>query len=122
MVLHLPLDECIDKNHIKLQERKEKEKKRIKRNTDKRSKAKERQRARSLQEDKSWTPLARATTQHIRGKTMLKQRVQTTKPKLEKRQRAPPAHMQAPPEPMQLPRDECMHNTTRNRAAATTEP
>jgi hypothetical protein len=23
---------------------------------------------------------------------------------------------------MQLPRDECMHNTTRNRAAATTEP
>jgi hypothetical protein len=28
---------------------------------------------------------------------MLKQRAQTTKPKLEKPQRAPPAHMQAPP-------------------------
>jgi hypothetical protein len=24
----------------------------------------------------------------------------------------PPAHMQAPPEPMQLPLDECMQNTT----------
>jgi hypothetical protein len=34
---------------------------------------------------------------------MLKQRAQTTKPKLEKPQKAPPAHMQAPPEQMQLP-------------------
>jgi hypothetical protein len=34
---------------------------------------------------------------------MLKQRVQTIKLKLKKPQRAPPAHMQAPPEPMQLP-------------------
>jgi hypothetical protein len=33
---------------------------------------------------------------------MLKQRAQTTKPKLEKPQRASPAHMQAPPEPMKL--------------------
>jgi hypothetical protein len=31
---------------------------------------------------------------------MLKQRVQTTKPKLEEPHRAPTAHMQAPPEPM----------------------
>jgi hypothetical protein len=37
---------------------------------------------------------------------MLKQRAQTTKAKLEKPQRAPPAQMQAPPEPMQLPLDE----------------
>jgi hypothetical protein len=52
---------------------------------------------------------------------MLKQRAQTTKPKLEKTQRAPPAHMQAPPEQMQLPLDECMQNTTWNKAAATTQ-
>jgi hypothetical protein len=30
--------------------------------------------------------------------------------------------MQAPPEPMQLPLDECMQDTTWNRAAATTQP
>jgi hypothetical protein len=53
---------------------------------------------------------------------MLKQRAQTTKPKLEKPQRAPPAHMQAPPEPMQLPLDEIMQNPLENRAAATTQP
>jgi hypothetical protein len=29
--------------------------------------------------------------------------------------------MQAPPEPMQLPLEECMQNTTWNRAAATTQ-
>jgi hypothetical protein len=44
-------------------------------------------------------------------KTKLKQRAQTTKPKLDKPQRAPPAHMQAPPEPMHLPLDECMQTT-----------
>jgi hypothetical protein len=32
--------------------------------------------------------------------------------KLEKPQRAPPAHMQAPPGPMQLLLNECMQNTT----------
>jgi hypothetical protein len=51
---------------------------------------------------------------------MLKQRAQTSKGKLEIPQRAPPAHMQAPPEPMQLPLDRCMQNTTWNRAAVTT--
>jgi hypothetical protein len=54
------------------------------------------------------------------SETKLKQRAQTTKPKLEQPQRAPPAHMQAPPEPMQLPLNECMQDTTWNRAAATT--
>jgi hypothetical protein len=49
---------------------------------------------------------------------MLKQRAQTIKPKLEKPQRAPPAHMQASPEPMQLPLDECMQTTLQNREAA----
>jgi hypothetical protein len=42
MVLNPPLDECIDNNHMKEHERKEKEKKQIKRNLNKRSKAKER--------------------------------------------------------------------------------
>jgi hypothetical protein len=44
-------------------------------------------------------------------KTKLKQRAQTTKPKLDKPQRAPLAHMQTPPEPMHLPLDECMQPT-----------
>jgi hypothetical protein len=59
---------------------------------------------------------------HIQDKTILKQRAQTTKLKLEKPQRAPPAHMQGPPEPMQLPQNECMQNTTWNRASATNQP
>jgi hypothetical protein len=49
MVLNLPLEECIDNTHMK-------EKKRTKRNSNKGSKAKQRQRARSLEEDKSRTP------------------------------------------------------------------
>jgi hypothetical protein len=56
MVLNLPLDECIGNTHIKKHEGKEKLKKQIKRNSNKRSKAKPRQRARSLEEDKSRTP------------------------------------------------------------------
>jgi hypothetical protein len=43
---------------------------------------------------------------------MLEQRAHTTKPKLEKPQIAPTAHMQAPPEPMQLPLDECLQTTS----------
>jgi hypothetical protein len=43
---------------------------------------------------------------------MLKQIAQTTKPKLEEPQIAPPAHMQSPPEPMKLPLDESMQYTT----------
>jgi hypothetical protein len=38
-----------------------------------------------------------ATARHIRDKTKLKKRAQTTKAKLEQPQRALPAHMQAPP-------------------------
>jgi hypothetical protein len=53
MVLNLPLDECIDNNHIKNQERKEKD---HINNSNKRSKAKQRQKARSLEEDTSQTP------------------------------------------------------------------
>jgi hypothetical protein len=52
---------------------------------------------------------------------MLKKRAQTTKPKLEKPQRAPPAHMQTAPEPMQLPLDERKQKTTWNKVAATTQ-
>jgi hypothetical protein len=54
---------------------------------------------------------------------MLKQRAQTTKPKLEKPQRVPPAHMQAPPELMQLPLDECKLEKPleENRAAASAQ-
>jgi hypothetical protein len=41
--------------------------------------SRERQRTRSLEEDKSRTPHARTTARHIRDKTMHKQRAQTTK-------------------------------------------
>jgi hypothetical protein len=57
MVLNLPLDECIDnRQDLVSSEKKKKKKKRIKRNSNKRPKAKERQIARSLEEDKSRTP------------------------------------------------------------------
>jgi hypothetical protein len=81
----------------------------------------ESQRERSLEEDKSRTPKARATPRHIRDKTMLKQRAQTTKPKLEKPQRAPPAHMQAPPEPMHPPWMNAYKPLEENRAAASAQ-
>jgi hypothetical protein len=56
MVLNLPLDECIDNTHTKVTREKRKRKEQIKRNLNKRSKAKERRRARSLEEGKSRTP------------------------------------------------------------------
>jgi hypothetical protein len=58
---------------------------------------------------------------HIRDKSMLKKRAQTTKPKTQKTSWAPPAHMQDPPEPMQLPLDECMQTTSWNRAATSAQ-
>jgi hypothetical protein len=61
----------------------------MKRNSNKRSKAKERHIERSPEEHKSRTPQARATARHIRDKTMLKQRAQTTKPKLENHKELP---------------------------------
>jgi hypothetical protein len=60
-----------------------------------------------------WSGLGDSTELSRMGLSQkLKQRAQTTKPKLEKPQRAPPAHIQAPPEPNQLPLDENMQNTT----------
>jgi hypothetical protein len=56
MVLNLPLDECIDNTQDLVTREKKREKKLIKTNLNKRSKDKERQRARSLEEDKSQTP------------------------------------------------------------------
>jgi hypothetical protein len=56
MVLNLPLDECIDNTHDLVTRDKRKIKETTKRNLNKRSKAKERQRARSLEEDKSRIP------------------------------------------------------------------
>jgi hypothetical protein len=55
MVLNLPLDECIDNTQDLVTREKRKRKETTKRNL-KRSKAKERQRAISLEEEKSRTP------------------------------------------------------------------
>jgi hypothetical protein len=52
---------------------------------------------------------------------MLKQRAQTTNPKLENHKELPPAHMQAPPGPMQLPLDEYMWTTSWKREATTAQ-
>jgi hypothetical protein len=54
-------------------------------------------------------------------RTKIKQRAKDHQTKLEKPRRAPPAHMQAPPEPMQLPLDKCMQTTSQNKAAAPTQ-
>jgi hypothetical protein len=56
MALNLPLDECIDNTHVFAIKRKGERKETTKRNSNKQSKAKERQRASSLEEDKSRTP------------------------------------------------------------------
>jgi hypothetical protein len=56
MVLNLPLDECIDNTQDLVTREKIKRKETNKRNLNKRSIAKERQRARSLEEDKSRAP------------------------------------------------------------------
>jgi hypothetical protein len=56
MVFNLPLNECIDNTHMKVTREKRKRKETNKRKLNKRSKDKPRQRARSLEEDKSRTP------------------------------------------------------------------
>jgi hypothetical protein len=56
MVLNLPLDECIHNNTFGNPREKEKGKEANKRNSNKRSNAEERQRARSLEEEQSRTP------------------------------------------------------------------
>jgi hypothetical protein len=99
MVLNLPLMSALT-THTYSNPREKKTKKQIKRNSNKRSKAKERQRARSLEEDKSRTPFARAMTRHIRHKTMLRQRAQATKPKLEN-------HKELPLHTCMLPLNQC---------------
>jgi hypothetical protein len=55
MVLNLPLDECISNTHLIIKE-KTKKKRNDQRNSNKRLKAKQRQRARSLERGKTWSP------------------------------------------------------------------
>jgi hypothetical protein len=56
MVLNLPLDECIDNTHNYSNLGEKQKKKRIKRNFNKRTKAKQSQTGRSLEKDKSRNP------------------------------------------------------------------
>jgi hypothetical protein len=103
MVLNVPLDECIDNTHIKQHKRKEKDKKQIKGNLSKRWKAKERQRARSLEEEQVSDPLGngKGSTHPRPNHAQAKSANHRTKARTP--QRAPPAHMQAPPEPKYTP-------------------
>jgi hypothetical protein len=56
MVLNLPLDECIDNTHTKVTREKRKRKETNKKKLQQAIESRERQRARSLEEDKSRTP------------------------------------------------------------------
>jgi hypothetical protein len=91
-----------------------------KRNFNKRSKAKEKQGERLLEET-SLRPLRQgqrldtSETKHAQAKSTNHQS------KARKPQRAPPALMQAPTEPMQLPQDKCTQTTSWNRAAPTAQ-
>jgi hypothetical protein len=89
MVLNLPLDECIGNTRTKVTREKRKKKKRTKRNSNKRSKVKQRQRARSLEEDKSRTLRQGHQLDTSETKTKLKQRAQTTEPKLKHHKELP---------------------------------
>jgi hypothetical protein len=72
-------------------------------------KSKERQRAGSLEEDKS-DPLRQGQRlDTIRDKSKLTQTAKTTKAKLES-YKEPPVHKQDPPKHMHLPLDQCMPN------------
>jgi hypothetical protein len=112
MVLNPPLDESIDNTHTKVtrekRKRKETNKKKLQQVIESQTKAKEQDHLKKT----SLGPLRQGQRLDTsETKTKLKQRAQTTEPKLEQPQRAPPAHMQAPPEPMHLPLDECMQTS-----------
>jgi hypothetical protein len=66
-------------------------------------------------------PLGKGNGSTHPRQTMLKWKAQTTNPKLEKPQRAPPCTHANSLELMQLHMDESMQNTTWNRAAATAQ-
>jgi hypothetical protein len=112
MVLNLPLDECIDNTHTKVT----REKRKKKRNKQKETPTSDRKPNKDKEQDHlkktSLGPLRQGQRLDTsETKQSSKQRAQTTKAKLKKPQRAPPAHMQAPLEPMHLPLDECMQTS-----------
>jgi hypothetical protein len=105
MVLNLPLDECIDNTQdlVTREKRKRKEKKRLKETPTSDRKPKERQRARSLEEEQVSDPLGKGN-----GSTHLRQNHAQAKSthhqsKARTTQRASPAHVQAPHEPKHTP-------------------
>jgi hypothetical protein len=93
MVLNLPLDECIDNRHILVIKEKRKRIETMRRNSNKQSKAKQRQRARSLERGKT-----RSLRKGQRLDTTESKTSSSKEHKPPKHTRAPPAHMHTPPE------------------------
>jgi hypothetical protein len=111
MVLNLSLDECIDNTHTKVAREKRK-----KRNEQKETPTSDRKQNKGKEQDHlkktNLGPLRQGQRLDTSETKQCSSKEQTTESKLEQPQRAPPAHMQAPPEPMHLPLDECMQDTT----------
>jgi hypothetical protein len=104
MVLHLPLDVCIDNTQDLVTREKKKKKKRLKETPTSDRKPEERQRAGSLEEEQVSDPLGKGndSTHPRRNNAQVKSTHHQSKARTT--QRAPPAHMQAPPEPKHNPR------------------
>jgi hypothetical protein len=103
MVLNLPLDECIDNTQDLVTKEKRKKKKQLKETPTSDRKPKERQRARSLEEEQVSDPLGKGngSTRPRQNHTQAKSTNHHCKARTT--QRATRAHMQAPPKPKHTP-------------------
>jgi hypothetical protein len=97
---------------------KRKRKETTKRNFNKRSKAKGKAKIKITWRRQVSVPLGKGNGSTQQRLNKLKQRAKDHQTNARKPQRAPLAHMQTPPEPVQLPLDECMQNSSQNRAAS----
>jgi hypothetical protein len=105
MVLNLPLDECIDNTQdLVTKEKKEREEKKLLIETPTSDrKPKERQRARSLEEEQGSDPLGKGNCSTHPRQNHAQAKSTSHQTKARTTQKSPPAHMQAPPEPKHTP-------------------
>jgi hypothetical protein len=94
--LILPLDEYIYNTHVLVTKEKRKRKETTKTKSNKRSKAKGKAKGKITWRRQVSDPLGRVMTRHIRDENTLKQRAQTTKPKLEITKSSPWTHASSP--------------------------
>jgi hypothetical protein len=103
MVLNLPLDECIDNTQDLVTKKKRKEKKLLKETPTSDRKTREKQRARSLEEEQISDPLGKGNGSTHPRQNYAQAKSTNHQSKAQTTQRAPPSHMQAPPEPKHTP-------------------